>query len=1090
MNLLAAPSQPDLEYFVDGFESACQRLGSADLEQFLPPADHPLYRRVLRELICIDLDYGWSRGEPTPLDEYRTRFPELFDDPECKHAVVWEEFRQRQQLGQAPDIEEYQRRYGVDFADYKLNGHDPKSESAPSKPIVRVPGDWAERLDALGARLSALPGLADKYQEARQSNPAAADKFARTIASLPQVGETFAGFRLEAILGTGAFGRVYLARQIGLSNRLVALKISTELFGEAQTLARLQHTNIVPIYSPHQVGSMQALCMPYFGGTTLADVLRALSGHAMPASGKQLVSTLHDRKQQTALPEAANGSPAVVDSARVVKPNPEALAALERLAYPEAILWLCAKLADGLAHAHSQGIIHRDLKPANILLTDDGQPMLLDFNLADNTTLRGSAAGARIGGTLPYMSPEQLRAYTEPKPRQLDGRSDIYSLGLILFELITGRPAFPELSDRGSDPVSKQLIARLEPLQSLRPINPAVTPAVEAIVRKCLEPAVEKRYQSARDLQEDIERHLNDLPLKHVPEPSLRERFGKWTRRHPKLLSGSTIGLVSAAVIIAIGLAAMGFHREVQRREAADSLRELFVASDKLIPRLMKSPTAEQRGAALAAARDVVNHYQVLDREDWQTGPLVSYLPDNEQSRLRNRVGELLFLMANAETSADSALRYNDLSAASLPGDGRSQAWWEQRAELLKKLGQTAEGEQAASEAQKLKPSTVQDHYLRAVRLYESNQPAKAIPHLLRATADDPRHYWAWFLLGNCYYGIGQPNEAIPCYSLCIGLDSTQARAYFNRARSLSKARQYRDAIADYELAWRNEPSWMDARIEAAMERYRAGLALSRRARLDTVQREILAQAGRGLPEEQKRLFQDAESRLTDILAQPNAPTRCWFFRSFVRRALGDKAGADADSAQGLARVPAADDDQSWLARGFALQNAKQPEKALADFQRAEQINPKSDTAMQHQAHILTEPLNRLPQALDALDRLIAVAPLSAEGHAGRAVVLARMGRIDEAIAEAEWVKSHSADPLMTYQIAGVYARSADRPGHAREALRLLADALVKGEGYQYLDTDPELESIRGSLEFRNLLSSVRTIQGFLKADSPPKQTP
>src|SRR5207248_1178945 len=115
---------------------------------------------------------------------------------------------------------------------------------------------------------------------------------------------------------------------------------------------------------------------------------------------------------------------------------------LEGLTYVEAVLWIGARLADGLAHAHERGIIHRDLKPANMLLTDDGQPMLLDFNLSTNAAVRANPSAARIGGTLPYMSPEQLEAFQDGKT-PMDGRSDLYSLGLIVFQLLTGTHPFP-----------------------------------------------------------------------------------------------------------------------------------------------------------------------------------------------------------------------------------------------------------------------------------------------------------------------------------------------------------------------------------------------------------------------------------------------------------------------------------------------------------------------------------------------------------------------------------------------------------------------------------------------------------------------
>ncbi|HEY1377014.1 MAG TPA: serine/threonine-protein kinase, partial [Gemmataceae bacterium] len=698
----------DLDHFIDTFEAAHRRDGRPDLTDYLPPAADPLYLPVLRELVCVDLDYGWGRGDPTPLADYRRRFPALFADPEAARAVVWEDYRQRRLAGEEPDPEDYRRAFGVSPVGDEEDG--PRTEAVavlPSPPVGEGPevradetpatrvvcpdavvappmigasgsaNGWADRLDAVGT--GAKAGAADLYREARRSDPAAAERYAKALAALPGVGDEFHGFRLEAELGRGAFGRVFLARQLDLADRPVALKVSVELFAEAQTLARLQHTNIVPIYSQHQAGDVQAVCMPYVGGTTLADVFKALTGKALPASGKHFVSTLHGRRNSTvrsaSSADSANrrrqppgdpasrrgvappsggseGYPAAHAAGSPVTeaaPTTEALAALERYSYPEAVLWLGARLAAGLAHAHDRGIVHRDLKPANILLRDDGEPMLLDFNLADNAALRGTEAAARVGGTLPYMAPEQVRAFQKLGDRRPDGRSDVYSLGLILFELLTGRMAFPASSSaRGADGLAKLLAERSGPPPRLRAVNPAVTPAVEAIVRKCLDPDPACRYQSARELQEDIEQHLKHLPLKHTREPSARERLRKWARRHPRLTSGTSVAALAVVALAAVGVGGFALYGEVQRRRATDGLRQFDADYDHVRPRLVRSVDGDRPADAIGEARNAVATYGVFERPDWQAGPLVSRLPAAEQDRLRGRVGEVLFLMTQA----------------------------------------------------------------------------------------------------------------------------------------------------------------------------------------------------------------------------------------------------------------------------------------------------------------------------------------------------------------------------------------------------------------------------------------------------------
>ena len=152
--------------------------------------------------------------------------------------------------------------------------------------------------------------------------------------------------------------------------------------------------------------------MPFLGTTTLADILSDLrSRPALPDSGSYLLDRIEagDTRADGDVGSSPPRSPAPPRPPTPAPPSRE-------LTYVEAVLWLAARLADGLAHAHARGIVHRDLKPANILLTDEGQPMLLDFNLSEDTKLNRSESAVRIGGTLPYMAPEQLAAVAGGAP--------------------------------------------------------------------------------------------------------------------------------------------------------------------------------------------------------------------------------------------------------------------------------------------------------------------------------------------------------------------------------------------------------------------------------------------------------------------------------------------------------------------------------------------------------------------------------------------------------------------------------------------------------------------------------------------------
>jgi serine/threonine protein kinase len=412
--------QAELEEFVEAYEVVRARDAGADLTTFLPVRGHPLYMIALCEFVRIDLEFSWRGGQPRRLEEYEARFPELFRDRGQVQEIAFEEYRLRRQLGDNPSPDEYKLRWGVGAE------HWPGSEAA------------AENGGRDGSSGQPPSRVTDGILSLANAS---------TDMPYPEAGDAFLDFQLLAELGRGTFGRVYLARQKGLFGRHVVLKVATNISLEARILVQLQHTNIVPVYSVHQARPLHALCMPFLGATTLAEVLKDLHGRkSLPQSGKGLVDTATACLSATRQGFASRGVPvsdsneggtdAAAGAARVYWTH------LEQLTFVQAVLWLGARLADGLAHAHDRGILHRDLKPANVLLTEEGQPMLLDFNLSEDVKLSPGLTAAFVGGTLPYMAPERLRAFRQGRSGA-GAPSDIYSLGVILYELLTGRQPFP-----------------------------------------------------------------------------------------------------------------------------------------------------------------------------------------------------------------------------------------------------------------------------------------------------------------------------------------------------------------------------------------------------------------------------------------------------------------------------------------------------------------------------------------------------------------------------------------------------------------------------------------------------------------------
>lgn len=343
----------------------------------------------------------------------------------------------------------------------------------------------------------------------------------------PSLGDRFLGFDLHEELGRGAIARVYLATEWAVGDRYVAVKVSQGGTAEAHILGRLDHPNIVPILSvgEEEASGLSAVCMPYRGRLTFAELLDALyEGGKKPVNARDLNETFVRLSQQDVIP---------------CKSIPGCRKGL----YVDAVLSLIAKLADALAYTHEQDMLHRDLKPSNILLSTDGMPMLLDFNLS----LDKRKTISRIGGTLPYMSPEQIRQamYFPPpgarngdKEEPVDGRSDLFALGVITYELLTGVQPF---ADFAAAPFSKdaaqELLARqaagVEPVCRL---NKQVDRQISDLVAACMSYQITARPPTASALSTQINRLLQ-----------WQNRASRWVRWHPMRTAAGGL-LISAAI--------------------------------------------------------------------------------------------------------------------------------------------------------------------------------------------------------------------------------------------------------------------------------------------------------------------------------------------------------------------------------------------------------------------------------------------------------------------------------------------------------------------------------------------------------------
>jgi serine/threonine protein kinase/predicted Zn-dependent protease len=538
-------------------------------------------------------------GDSFRVEELRRRNADLSE--ETLVALIYEELCLREEAGEEPDLHEFVERF-PDLA----------------TPLRRV-------FDIHGLIGSSSDGLLDAPPS---SGPV----------TLPETGQTIAGFRLVEELGRGAFARVFLAEERQLADRPVALKVARNGSREPNTLARLQHTHIVPIYSYRSdpATGLHLLCMPYLGGVTLAELFADKQARCS-RSGKDLLDAL-DRLEPSpgTRPGGASGRQA-----------------LQGRSYVRAIAWWGARLAEALAHAHERGVLHRDVKPSNILVTSDGLPLLLDFNLAWESRLDDpNLEPAALGGTLAYMAPEHLEALADGVTGTVDPRADVYALGVVLYEAMGSRP-FPSPASSGS--LAAALLRAAEDrrthVPSLSEEYPDIPIEFDAVVSRCLNPDPLKRYDNASDLAADLQAVADDSPLNTARVPLVWRVSGWMRRRRGTLAAGATLLLV--VVMLSISALAVRFAQH-DRLGVVKGLRtegELLTKTGEFKLAMHKFKTAS----------DLAEHWRYPELVEQHARAREAYWLADETLKARNLADEVF---AQAEE-----LRYALLGIHGRPAD-------------------------------------------------------------------------------------------------------------------------------------------------------------------------------------------------------------------------------------------------------------------------------------------------------------------------------------------------------------------------------------------------------------------------------------
>jgi eukaryotic-like serine/threonine-protein kinase len=438
-------------------------------------------------------------------------------------------------------------------------------------------------------------------------------------------------YRIVRELGRGGMGVVYEVVQVSLGRR-VALKVlpfasaldakQLQRFkNEAQAAAQLHHQNIVPVYGVGCERGVHYYAMQFIDGQTLAALigeLRPLAGRESPApslntatlvgafvsgrwapvrqGGADLEATGPYRAPAdlTETHRTPSTSRLATSDAAMAATSPAAAAATERSTKSPAFFRTVANLgvqaAAALEHAHAQGVVHRDVKPANLLIDSRGNLWITDFGLAHCQNQAELTMTGDLMGTLRYMSPEQTLAQRV----SLDHRTDIYSLGATLYELLTLRPVF---DGRDRQELMRQIA--LEEPRAPRGINAAIPAELETIVLKAIEKSPAERYATAQELADDLQRYLRDEPIRAKP-PTLTHQVKKWARRHAGVVRTALAMLALLLVAVAAVASLAAWRLNDERAVTSNQLRLTQAAEANAKLGLYRSLVQQARANRLA----------------------------------------------------------------------------------------------------------------------------------------------------------------------------------------------------------------------------------------------------------------------------------------------------------------------------------------------------------------------------------------------------------------------------------------------------------------------------------------------------------
>jgi tetratricopeptide (TPR) repeat protein len=590
------------------------------------------------------------------------------------------------------------------------------------------------------------------------------------------IGKRLGDFEIVRELGRGGMGVVYEARQISL-NRQVALKVLSGSLGltakavqrfrrEAEAAAKLHHTNIVPVYATGEQDGAHFYAMELIEGPSLDHVIRHMR---QPGENATPVANLDATGPYVPQADSSSNLPSPLSSSSLGSGG----------GYFDAVARMVAEVADALDYAHRNGVIHRDVKPSNLLLSPQGRLSVNDFGLARVLEQPGMTLTGEFVGTPAYTSPEQVTAGRIP----LDHRTDVYSLGATLYELLTLQPPF---TGKQRDQVLAQIVQK-EP-KAPRKLNKKVPLDLETICLKALEKDPDRRYQTAGQMAEDLRRYVNRFAIA-ARRAGPVHRLVKWARRHPAV--AASLGCLLVAVGVAFAFAYQA-HRAEQRR-----LEEQQQARRELLDEKIR------------------NAYQVASSGDLKrTDEAIKEIEPLGASHGQVRL--LRGMVAYFRGDSESAISELEQAVKLLP---ESVAAWGLLAVAYSDYGQAERGERVILELQVLAPTSPEDYLFKGYAR-DVFEPGTGLPDLDEGIRQRNS------LLGRALRAIVRSNRAIDTASR----EDTEA--------ALSDANAARSILPTHPLVLQAS-LW--ARLVAAGFYQDAGLMEQRKAVLQEAARDVQA---------------------------------------------------------------------------------------------------------------------------------------------------------------------------------------------------------------------------------------------------------